>query len=422
MSSRALSFSSTRPPRGRRAFRVTAIVLAILASLVLLWAGVLAILWGYAWLKLGPDDVPALEDELSALGPAGAGAPADTTTFLVSMTESVDPTVLRPSELIGPVVLLQTGGPREDPAVLSLPEELPVTVDGLGESTLAEVQLEGGTDLLLTTVTDYSELRIDHVVSLSIDALPELVDAVEPLEVCDATGCSPRSGDELRASLRAADDEQLVGLVGEVAQALGERVDGWFAVSSPLAARRAIDVIAAEVFTDVGLRGTGVLEVAGALSTPVQLDADTLPLVVNPESGAIVPLAEPAMVRFQHLRDGTPLLAPGESGGTEQLEADMVSAVEVAVLNGAGIDGLAGRVEVQLESAGFDVVGTGNASTFDRTDTVVNYVADEPTIEFAAVHLAEALGDADLEPLQQRPEFEGEPVDLLVTVGEDRDD
>lgn len=420
MSSRALSFSSARVPPGRRALRVLAIVLAVVLALALIWAAALAAVWGYAWLRLGPDDIPALQDERPVLGPAGASAPADATTLVVALTGPVDPTVLRPPELVGPVALVQVGGGRAEPAVLSLPGELMVTIDGLGEVSLAEVQREGGTDLLVRALADYSAVRIDHAVSLSIDALPELVDALGPLEVCGSAGCSSTTGEQLRQALATADDASLVRLVGDVSRALGRRIDARFVARSPLLARQVVEIVGAEVSTDVALRGTRLLEIAGALATPVRLDTDTVPLVVNPESGSIVPLSEPAMVRFQHLRDGTSLRVGAEDVGTEALEAEMIASAKVAVLNGAGIDGLAGRVRIELETAGFNVVGTGNARSFDRTDTVINYLADEPAIDFAAQRLSEALGGAALEPFGRRPEFEGEEVDLLVTVGADR--
>jgi hypothetical protein len=420
LSSRAIGFSTTRVSPGRRFLRAVGILLAIVASLVLVWGVVLALLWGYSWLRLGPDDLPALGDELAVLRPSGASAPANATTVMVAMTGAVDPTVPRPPELIGPVTLVQYGGPRAEPAVLSLPGQLPVTIDGEEDLPLAEAQRAGGTDLLVRAVADYSEVRIDHAVSLSIDALPALVDAAAPVEVCDADGCSRVTGEQLRRELEAADDEQLVELVAGVAHGLGQRIDGRFVVTSPLPARRVIDTLSTEVTTDVGLRGSDLLEVAGALATPVGLDTDTIPLVVSPETGTIVPLAEPAAVRFQHLREGTELRAAGEEGGTADLEADMVRAAQVAVLNGAGIDGLAGQVQVELETAGFSVVGTGNAAAFDRAETKVNYVVDDPAIEIAAVQLAELLDGATLEPLAQRPDFEGEAVDLLVTLGEDR--
>jgi hypothetical protein len=416
---RELTFSSTRVPPGRRALRVVGIVAAVVATVLAIWLGVVALLWGYAWIRLGADDIPALSDEVTTLGPAGASAPADATTLLVTFTGPVDPTIPRESPLEGPVALVQFGGPREDPAVLTLPMDLPVSIDGLGERPLSEVQLEGGLDLMARAVADYSAVRIDHVVTFSVDALPRMVDAVAPLQVCGSTGCREVTGDDLRVDLAGASDADLVRLTGDVLQALGQRVDTRFVASSPLATRRLIDAIDQEVATDVSLRGRRALEVASLLGQPRRLDRDQLPLVVNPDTGAVVSLAEPAMVRFQHLQEGTPLTTAGQP--QDEPEADLIDDVRVAVLNGAGVDGLAGRVRLALEASGYRIVGTDNAPTFDRERTVVNYQAGDDTLEFVAALLAEELGDASLEPVDRTLEFEGEVVDLLVTVGQDQD-
>lgn len=419
MSSRDLSFSSTRVSPRRKAVRAVTAVIGALVAIAVGWVLLLGVLWCYAWVQLGADDVPALEEDGDALGAVGAQAPDEATTVLVALTAEVDPTVPREPELEAPLALLQFGGPREDPAVLVLPRELPVSIDGLGELTLEEVQLEGGADLLVRSVVDYTGVRIDHVASLSIDALPRLVDATAPLEVCGTTGCREPTGDEVRSELRSNDEEQQLRVAAEVLAALGERIDTRFAVTSPLATKRVVDAVADEVSTDVGLRGARLLDVGAELADAGPLDVDSVPLVVNPETGTVLPMEEPAMVRFQHLQDGTPL--DGSGVGAEELEADLVADVEVAVLNGAGIDGLAGQVEVQLEASGFVVTGTGNAPTFDRSETVINYVGDDPIAEYVAGQLADTLGEATLEPLEQQPTFEGDAVDLLVTVGEDLD-
>lgn len=411
-----LRFSSTRVSPGRKVVRVVGWLLTILVVVVVAWALLVGGLWGYAWIRLGADDVPALRDD-DALGATGARAPEQATTVLVALTDEVDPTVPREPELEAPLALVQFGGPRDEPAVLVLPRELPVSIDGMGEVALEDVQLEGGSDLLVRSIVDYTGVHVDHVVSLSIDALPRLVDAMAPLEVCGSTGCSEPTGDEVRTALRSNDDAEQLRVAADVLRAIGGAFDTRFAVTSPVATKRVVDAVAEEVSTDVGLRGSRVLDVASALAGAGTLDVDTVPLVVNPDTGTVLPMEEPAMVRFQHLQEGTAL--DGSAAGTDELEADLIAEVEVAVLNGAGIDGLAGQVQVELEASGFVVIGTGNAPAFDRSDSVVNYVGDDPVAEYVAGELAEVLGDVTLEPLEAEPTFDGEPVDLLVTVGED---
>lgn len=411
----SLTFSATRRPRGARVARVTAIVAGIVLASLLLWGAVIGGVWTYAWLRLGGEDVPVLrEDGLATLGSVdGPRAPADATTVLVALTGPVDPTIPRPPALEAPLVLLQAGGPRERPAALLIPEDVPLA-QGL---TFADIQAEGGTDPLVRAVVDYTDVAIDHVVSLSIDALPRLVDAMAPIEVCRSAGCSSPRGDEVRTLLLQAEGEELALLTADLVRSVAAVLDTRWVVTSPRAAWRVVDAVSEEITTDVGLRGARLLEVAAVLREPVRLEVDRLPVLVNPVSGEVLPIHEPVQVRLDHLRNGTPLT--GEGGRTEDLEADLLAGIEVAILNGAGVDGLASRVEVELEASGFAVVGTGNAPSFDRARTVVTYREDEEAAAFAAVRLSEALGGVELDAIAQRPTFEGAEVDVLVIAGED---
>lgn len=411
----SLTFSDTRRPRGARVARTTSIVIGIVVALLLVWGTVIGGVWTYAWLQLGGDDLPVLRDDgLATLGSAdGPRAPEDATTVLVALTGPVDPTIPRPPALEAPLVLLQAGGPRERPAALLIPEDVPLT----RELSFADIQAEGGTDPLVRAVVDYTDVAIDHVVSMSIDALPRVVDAMAPIEVCRRDGCSSPRGDEVRSLLLQAEDEELALLTADLVRSVAAALDTRWVVTSPRAAWRVVDAVSEEVVTDVGLRGSRLLEVAALLGEPARLEVDRLPLLVNPSTGRVLPIHEPVQVRLDHLRNGTPLT--GQGGRTEDLETELLAGIEVGVLNGAGVDGLASRVQVELESAGFAVVGTGNAARFDRARTVVTYREDDEAAAFAAVRLSEALGGVELDAIAQRPTFEGVEVDLLVIAGED---
>jgi hypothetical protein len=405
-----------RPSLVRRSLGV--LVLAALVALVV-WGLLLGALWGYSLVRLGGEDVQAFRDDrVEALGEPRA--PSGATTVLVTLTEEVDPTVPREPELLGPVALVQVGGPRDEPAVLVLPERIEVDVVEAGaRMSLADIQLEGGSDLLVRSLVDFTEVRIDHVASLSVDALPLLLEAVGPVEVCGSEGCRAPTPEGLRAELRELEGEELIELVGELGHALGSELDATWAATSPLEARRVIDVVADEVATDASLRGTRLLDVTRALSVGTELDVDALPVRVDASSDEVLELSEPFAIRFQHLQAGTSLAGSAEE--EDEVREDLLTDLEVAVVNGAGIDGLAGEAEVVLETAGFDVVGTGNAPDFDQATTAVRYRGGDDVRELGAFEVGEALGgEVSLEPSEAPPEFEGEPVDVLVVVGEDR--
>ena len=411
------SLSLSRQRRG--SFRPLTILLGVLLTAVAIWAVVVGVVYIHAWLQLGPDDVPTLtDDEAAALGAEGATGPSDATTVLVVLTEDRDPTVPREPALVGSPVLVQTGGSREGAAALILPLELSVMVAGEGERSLAQVQAAGGADLLVRTLMDHTGVRIDHVVSAASDVVPRLVDELGPLEICTSAGCARPSAEELRAELAVADDRGRVRLTADVLRAVGDELGPAWAATAPVAAWRVTELLARDVRTDASLRPGELFEVADALATETALEVDQLPLVVNPQTEEVVPLLEPAQVRYEHLRQGTSFA--GVDGEAE--EEDLVRGVEVAVLNGAGVDGLAGQVQVLLEASGFRVVGTGNAPSFGRESTTIGYREDDPIAELAAVRLAELLEGAQLDPLTRDLTFEGEPVDVQVIVGADRID
>jgi hypothetical protein len=64
--------------------------------------------------------------------------------------------------------------------------------------------------------------------------------------------------------------------------------------------------------------------------------------------------------------------------------------VRVQVENGAGTNGLAGRVQADLTKRGFDVVGTSDASSFTYATSVIEYAAssDMPAVNTLKAELS----------------------------------
>ncbi len=395
--------------------RITFVVIALVVA-ALVWALLLGALWGYAWARLGGIDLRSLDGDVEPLGVDGAVAPQGTTNVLVTLTELRDPT--RPVEpgLRADVALVQVGGPRQDPVVLLLPVDLSMGVDGHGLMTLAEIQVEGGSDLLTRAVVDYTGVRVDHVVSLSVEALPRLVDAIGEVELCLPEGCRSVTGAQVAAGQFDDDPVHVARVVAGTVRGVARAFDGSSTWRSPLTARRAVDVVAEQVETDVALRGRALLDLAQVLAQPVSPVIDVVPVLRHPRTGAIVPLDEPAELRFQQLRDGTPL-QPGS--GDDELRVLVLRDVTIAVFNGAGIQGLAASVQDRLRDAGVPTVGTGNAPSFAQDRSLVTYRSGDDRIELAAIHVAELLGDVDLEPVDRPPTFEGEDVDIAVTAAAD---
>jgi hypothetical protein len=391
-------------------------VLVVVAVVALLWAAAIGALWLYGASRLEAVPFAALRDDVLLLGAAGARAPADATTLLLVPVEELDPTVPRPPALAAPPALVQIVPGRDEPSVLILEPTLEVVVDGRGVMTLEAVQRELGADRLARAVIDYSEVRLDHMVVVSVELLPGLVRELGPLEVCGADGCSTPTPDDVRAWQRDEDPAEVLRRGADVVRALAGSIDVRGLVTSPLTARRAVDLLAGQLVTDADLGPRDLLALLPGLAEVRRLDVDALPLVRNPTTGELVVLAESAMLRFSRLQDGLPLAGIDPAEDLERLR----SVVDVAVLNGAGVVGLAALVEADLAAAGFEVAGTGNDVRFDRQETVISYRAGDVEAEPVAFLLVDLLPGARVEAVDRELALDGAPVSIVVVLGLDR--
>jgi len=398
-----------------RALRILLRTLIGTLILGLLWAVFVGVLWLIGSSQLKGVPVAALRDDVLMLGASGARAPADSTTILLLLVEPLDPTVPRPSPLAAPPVILQFGGVRTLPAALVLPESVEVLVDGRGLMRLDDIQRELGADRLARAVIDYTEVRLDHVIALSTEALPSLVRLLGPVEVCGGWGCDEPTPDDVRAWQRDPDPTVVLNRSAAVIRGLAAAFEPALFIRSPLVGREVVGVLTRQMVTDVDLSVRRLLELAPGLGVPIRLDIDGLPRVRNPSTGELVVLEESAMIRFQRLRDGLPFEAIDPTDDVARLK----TVTDVAVLNGAGVAGLASLYAAELRSAGFVVIGTGNDARFDRERTVINYLRGDREAEPVAFLLAETLPSAVIEAVDGPLAFEGAPVAIVVIIGRD---
>ena len=381
----------------------------------LFWGALVGILWLVGSNQLRGVPLDALRDDVLMLGAAGARAPEDATTVLLLLVEPLDPTVLRPSPLAAPPVILQVGGPRDEPAALVLPSDVEVLVDGQGLMTFADIQRELGADRLARAVIDYTEVRLDHVVALSTDALPGLVRLLGPLEVCGGWGCARPTPDDVRAWLRDPDTEVVLERGAAVLRAVASEVDAELFVRRPLLGRDVVEMLATQVVTDVDLTVRGLVDLAAGATGPVRIDVDRLPMVRNPSTGELVVLEESAMLRFQRLRDGLRFEDIDPAEDVERLR----SVTGIAILNGAGVAGLAAQYEAELLGDGFVVEGTGNDVRFDRERTIITYLRGDREAEPVAFLLAGRFPTALVEAVDTPPLLDGDPVAIALVLGRD---
>jgi hypothetical protein len=95
--------------------------------------------------------------------------------------------------------------------------------------------------------------------------------------------------------------------------------------------------------------------------------------------------------------------------GTPVLAAADPSDVNVQVLNGSGSNGIAATTGAALASRGFHVLGTGDASAFNYTSSVIEYAssAEKPQVQTLRRQLNDVI-------VQKDPSLEAGTVELIL--------
>jgi LCP family protein required for cell wall assembly len=171
--------------------------------------------------------------------------------------------------------------------------------------------------------------------------------------------------------------------------------------------------------TDMGLDQNAMLQIAESLqglsSSSVQfITAPNVPYPANDNNVVFEqPQADELFSSIQH--DTTLPKAtknkPAKKSTTPTLDATP-SHVNVEVLNGSGIQGMAAQVGSDLTNEGFNVVSTGDASNFDYTSNVIEYAASS---DMSAVNTLKSV----VPNVQVVPDSSLTPGTVELIVGSD---
>jgi LCP family protein required for cell wall assembly len=249
----------------------------------------------------------------------------------------------------------------------------------------------GGPSCAVDTVEDLTGIKLDHFVMFDFNSFRAMVDIIGGVEVCvPPSGYhDPYSGLDLSggkhlltynqalAYVRTRHGVEAEGDVGgdlpriELQQAFMssviQKVQTQGLLSNSVQLLKIADVATQALTVDQGLASVSkLLSLARSLT---QLHASnvallTMPTITDPaDTNRLLPQEPAAGVIFQMALDGQPW--------TGHLPALPGHQVQVRVMNGTGIPGLAGKTAAQLRALGFDVIGTGNAPA--TATTTVTY-------------------------------------------------
>jgi hypothetical protein len=318
-------------------------------------------------------------------------------------------------------VLLVVGSAEEDAAfallvadptgpslLVLLPQDLLLAVPGFGEFRIVDALVFGGPSLAALTVTNQFGTRIDSVAAVPAGGVAAglleslVVDLPVPLFTEDASGGVVRT-------LAAGESRIVPELVETLLVEQGEGDVFEWIQRQGAAWRSVLDAIATEprvadrITADAGPGGPA----AADLLLTVAADPDRI-IATIPVSRADSSMGIPSLVptrnqidqfvqdRFDHL-----LIRPG--GRTR-----------VEILNGNGRIGTTATVAEILVRAGYRVIRTDNADTFEYDETLV--IAQGSGAERAAREIVELLGRGLLFLEDQAPSG---VVDVSIIVGQD---
>jgi len=312
------------------------------------------------------------------------------------------------------VILVHLFGTSEKAELISFPRDSYVEIPAYTNPKTGQVTAahhdklnsafsEGGPALLIATIENYSNIRVDHFLQIDFTGFKGMVNKLGGVDVCLtkpaqdhfsgidlSAGNHHISGDVALAFVRQrhglalgdidriARQQQFIGSLVHKVLSAGTLLD-------PFKLNGFLDVATTSLQADKGLSGNDIKNLAlrlrnfssgGVIFTTVPI-AD----IGGRVGSADVVLLDDAKAAdmFGTLRDdtapGTPA-APAKSGGTGIPTVPLVVApasIRVSVFNGAGVQGMGRKASSDLAAVGFSVVGIATNRGTGASQTTIFY-------------------------------------------------
>jgi LCP family protein required for cell wall assembly len=271
-------------------------------------------------------------------------------------------------------------------AMLAFPRDLWVTRCDDSEGRINAASGIDGQSCLVETVSQLSGLPIRHAIQIDFLGFRDVVDATNGVRVCldrpiadrDAgidlpAGCQRLRGSDALGFVRVRKIDDDLGRIQRQQQfleALATEVAQPSTVLNPFRFYGVAGAMGGALRADEGLSSFDLLRLGmGARGVASgSIATETVPAVpANVGGAAVLQVSQPdADNVFERFRTGA-IFDQVPSGDATVAPED----VELVVLNGSGVEGLAGQTAEELEAGGFVVRDVGNAP--ETTTTVVRY-------------------------------------------------
>lgn len=323
------------------------------------------------------------------------------------------------------MMLVHVAGDRKSATVVSLPRDSYVTIpaytDDSGDKHPAQknklnaAYSLGGAPLLIETVTKETGVPIDHYVEVGFGGVVNMVDALGGVDVCVPTAVEDRrSGLKLPAGkshvdgimglayvrARYIDPTADIGRMERQQRFLGsmfQEATSAGVLLNPVTLNSFLDATLSSVKMDEGMSRDALLDLAGEMQSlsPKDIRFLTVPLsnvnLQSPVGSAVEWDREKAQEVFDAIIADKPLVKQKKGPTVQVAPAD----IDVQVLNGSSIEGLATTASDDLDSAGYTIAAApGNDERDDVTTTVIRY---DPEWNTSVKTLEAAFPGAELE-------------------------
>jgi LCP family protein required for cell wall assembly len=316
------------------------------------------------------------------------------------------------------LMLLHISPGRHAVTVVNIPRETMVPIlacaasDGTPGQTAQPGQLElinaalafGGPACTWKTFEAVTDIHVDHFVQLDFTGFEKVINDLGGVNICLPFAIDdPQSGLNLSKGVHHVFGREALAFwrtregVGEGSDlqriqrdqfemaALVQGIEHSGLLSSPSKMLKVVGDATDAMTTDTGLDQNSMLQIADSLrgvrSSAVQfVTAPNVPYPANINDVVFEqPQADTLFTAIAH--DSTlPKPAKGKGKGKGKkaaappaVDTTTPSQVKVEVENGSGISLIASQAGSQLTHLGFNVVGTGDASNFNYTDSVIEY-------------------------------------------------
>jgi LCP family protein required for cell wall assembly len=272
----------------------------------------------------------------------------------------------------------------------------------------------GGPSCLFKTVEQQTGIYINHFIGIGMLGFVNAVNDLGGVKVCVPFAVNdPVSGLDLpagqdhitgvealafwrtREDIGTGSDLERIQRDQFMSAQLVKSVLGSNLLNSPLKLLHVVTDVASQMTTDSGMSPSDLFDIGESLRGLNSKDVQfiTAPNEPFPAESGRVQFAEPQATQvFSAIaHDVTvPKVAPvpttTPTAGV-QLLTTSPSKVKVVVLNGSGVQDIAGQAGTALSSRGFDVTGTTDAPDFSYTNSVIEYAA---TTDMPAVNTLKA--------------------------------